>query len=971
MHRHDSLFTDAQEIVGRLILKLKMILLVHEMGTGKTCTAAKIIETTLADVSDGRSTFGANNRMKMVYVIVPSEKHSELFQSTIMDVCVPKQFSEELRCDLSASMRKRVQFVSYSEFAKISAQDPKRFEATTFIFDEIHTQSSEKLDIFAVFLKNIEEKIVVVMSGTPMIDKDRQLLKIFNFMRTSFSLPAFDMDHPLPNAIEEMKNHISFLKNSGDVRINMCTNHIKMGKYWKCQMSDFQRNVVMKHLLSELNFECNNEATNNAFYNDVIQASCFVFPDGSFGKIGFERFVRESQNHFTLKNPELFTSIKNYGTKFEEAMRLVELAASKGQCSFVFSMFVKGSGLILFSLLLQKLLNFEPVSDVSRVLETKRKRFLLVTGTTTGVNDALAKFNHPSNNSGEYISCILGSTSMTEGYSLNHIRNVIFLTPEWNFSSIYQIIFRGMRMNSHQHIADWNKVLDVYMLDAYTKVSQEEKLKCENKNRLKVLFEDSYVSFDMAMLNRAEEKDIPIQSAMYMMKVFAVDCELMRRFNVMDEQFSNTRQTENQPCDYACENTLTRDNHRNRIIRYGVSRGLKMFIADFFTSQSTAMRFKISIEDLFSTVRKAFPNAPFFEFIMAVHELIAEHTPMGSFLGQTRFITNYENMIMTTHDFIRVNPNTHFFLKAVTRIHKKGFPELAFDLQVNNARTKLNKMTFPLIIVDLCQEIGSLGVFRECVRERVLEALTPDDMQHLMIDIGTKMQSDFIRVELNFPSLSDNELVLFRYLNDALVMSTLDGLEYLSVFLTENTPRMICLSMKSSWTKCDKSIIASYFTNKQKITQMYFDRAGALSFVGSRSLTRDSFCVRKRPDQHTSDRRMIQVGKQLESFNPKELMEMYEEISRKPFSTDAMKISLAKKHFSARNLIIPKDASTFQQFTAELSLKNRDSGLIDEAKRIELPTEKKYLQTRIKHCLLKRELVGFDQSCGTQNKMRS
>lgn len=978
LHRDDSLFTDQQEIIGRLINKespIRMILLVHEMGTGKTCTASKIIETMLDDFSETRSNIRTNNKMKMMYVIVPSEKHSELFQSTIKDVCVPKQFSEELRCDLSSAMKKMVQFVSYSEFAKITAQDPKRFGSTGFIFDEIHTQTADKLDIFGSFLKNIESKIVVVMSGTPMIDQDRQLLKIFNFMRASFNLPAFEIDYPIPSAIQEMKNNISFLKNSGDVQINMCSNHPKMGKYWKCEMSDFQRQVVMKLLLSELNYDCNNDATKTAFYNDVIQASCFVFPDGSFGKIGFERYVRENQRNaeksFTLKNPDMFSSIGKYGTKFAEAMKLVEAAYMNGQCSFVFSMFVKGSGLILFSLLLQKLLHFEPVSDVNRVLETKRKRFLLVTGTTTGVNDALAKFNHPSNNSGEYISCILGSTSMTEGYSLNHIRNVIFLTPEWNFSNIYQIIYRGMRMNSHRYISNWNKVLDVYMLDAFTKASLEEKVKCENKTRLKVLFDDSYVSFDMAMLNRAEEKDIPIQSAMYLMKLYSVDCDLMRRFNVMDERFSNTRQTENKPCNYGCENTLIRDENKNRVLRYGVSPGLKRFIIDFFSSQCTTKRFCISVSEMFEIVQSTFSNATFKEFITAVQELIAKNTPMGSFLGQTRFITNFENFIITTHDSIRINPNTYFFKKPVTLIKKKGFPELAFDLQIHNARTKLNSIHFDQAIVDICKENGSLGSFEETVREKMIGALTPNDMQHLMFEIGTKMQSDFISNDLNFPSLSDNEVVLFRYLNRALIISTLQGLDYLSVFLTENDPKMICLTEKLSWTKCEKSIISNYFTYKQKITQECFEKASPLSFIGSRSLTRDSFCVRKRPGQNTNDRRMIQVGKQIESFDPKELMEMYYEIFRKPFSADAMKMKIAKRHFSQKDFIVPKDAQTYSKFIEELSLKNSDKRIAEEENRIEWPTEKKFLQTIIKHWLLKNHLVVYDQSCGTQNKMRS
>ena len=116
---------------------------------------------------------------------------------------------------------------------------------------------------------------------------------------------------------------------------------------------------------------------------------------------------------------------------------------------------------------------------------------------------------------------------------------------------------------------------------------------------------------------------------------------------------------------------------------------------------------------------------------------------------------------------------------------------------------------------------------------------------------------------------------------------------------------------------------------------------------------------------------MIQVGKQIESFDPKELMEMYYEIFRKPFSADAMIMKIAKRHFSQKDFIVPKDAPTYSKFIEELSLKNSDKRIAEEENRIEWPTEKKFLQTIIKHWLLKNHLVVYDQSCGTQNKMRS
>jgi hypothetical protein len=97
---------------------------------------------------------------------------------------------------------------------------------------------------------------------------------------------------------------------------------------------------------------------------------------------------------------------------------------------------------------------------------------------------------------------------------------------------------------------------------------------------------------------------------------------------------------------------------------------------------------------------------------------------------------------------------------------------------------------------------------------------------------------------------------------------------------------------------------------------------------------------------------------------------MYLELFFQEFNEDVMLIDVARKQISS-NFIFPENEQTFESFKQQLKANNPGNIIDEELKRIEFPTRKKYLETKIKNELLNRDLVVSDQSCGTQNKMRS
>ncbi|MEI6490859.1 MAG: SDR family oxidoreductase, partial [bacterium] len=62
---------------------------------------------------------------------------------------------------------------------------------------------------------------------------------------------------------------------------------------------------------------------------------------------------------------------------------------------------------------------------------------------------------------GEYISVVLGSRSISEGYSFKNILEEHIITPHYNYAEIDQSIARGFRFKSHTHlIQDCKKKLN-------------------------------------------------------------------------------------------------------------------------------------------------------------------------------------------------------------------------------------------------------------------------------------------------------------------------------------------------------------------------------------------------------------------------------------------------------------------------------------------------------------------------------
>jgi hypothetical protein len=127
-------------------------------------------------------------------------------------------------------------------------------------------------------------------------------------------------------------------------------------------------------------------------------------------------------------------------------------------------------------------------------------------------------FNKPENKYGKSIKFILLAPAGAEGIQLFNIRQIHVLDPYWNDVRIEQLIGRGIRQCGHKNLPLEERKVDVY--------------------RYKAIRENDKKTTDQDVEALAKEKQTLIDSFLKSIKETAVDCELFKSHNMIDESYN-------------------------------------------------------------------------------------------------------------------------------------------------------------------------------------------------------------------------------------------------------------------------------------------------------------------------------------------------------------------------------------------------------------------------------------------------
>ncbi len=659
--------TKHQIVIRRLLsgyTQFDALLLVHEMGTGKTCSAIQAIEQNLIEsnnglflravqTTEGIDDFNFNKNCNNNYgpgldgavILTRGKTLMNNFMDELVNRC-STNYSNGNRNEISKTSKKIFSkfysFYTFEIFAKTvkkmrSSEIVKKFNNKIIVIDEAHNLrlsdvkvNYEKIDVYGEvhrFIHLLTNKKVLLLTGTPMKDGPQEIASLMNLilpltqqMPTNKNfLKEYFPSTEAPKETYELGDEEEFLKSGGEEMKNIkkfkaqvygCVSFLKamdskvlkvmvgerMGslKHYKVvpeYMSTFQSKAYVSAYLQD--------KRERGIYNNSRQASRFVFPDGTYGAEGFQNYIiekrgrggkifrlspslrKEIEKRSSFKSVHTLTdeqkeflylqNINEYSAEYAYIIKSILNATRNGELSIVYNDSVRGSGLIVLTLLLE-LFGFTRNNGTAKM----KKSYGIFSNETTSVREirALQKiFNSDENMNGNIMPVIFGSRVIAEGLTF---KNVIHehVVPHWNGSETEQVIARGWRLGSHEAlIKKWEQNGQVGkkpQLNVYRHVVIPSSLLSSDLSLNNAVIASSFSrenkeikSIDLIMYEVSEKKDIAISKVLRCLKEVAIDCQLFKKRNEKDSSFDYKRECEYEKCLYVCDdngNNLMKNN---------------------------------------------------------------------------------------------------------------------------------------------------------------------------------------------------------------------------------------------------------------------------------------------------------------------------------------------------------------------------------------------------------------------------
>lgn len=909
------------------------LLLVHEMGTGKTCTAVSVAEEFINQSKQLHNL--PSTMLKNIVVLTRGEGLQTNFINEIANVCTRAKYLEGIeKYTKGAKQFKRIRknvkvnytFGTFEVFAKTLAKMSDRekslsFENTLFIIDEAHnlkkvddSSSKSNLSVYAEFLKLFDllnNRKILLLTGTPMKDQPEEIIDLMNLILRQNKLHINDLQD-INTFKHKIKGYVSYLRAmSSDIdrdEAGKLMGSLKYLKIYPVIMDTFQAKY---YKLAQTRDEID-----KSIFNYSRQASLFVFPDGSYGSQGFNDNVVSTSSGYRFRKSshisEIGNNLSSYSTKYSDLLQKLSADYDNNRSSFVFSEFVKGSGLIVLSLILE--LNGYTRAIAGTSFRTKKKRYAIFTNETSSdaqTRALIAEFNHPKNMYGEYISTILGSRVIMEGFSFKNIQSEYILTPHWNYSETSQIIARGLRLGSHNDLLKSGVIpkVSIYHYAALPPSGQ---------------------SIDLHMYEISEPKDFAIQKIIRAIKESAFDCELTKNRNTVNNpNLDYTRSCEYTKCEYECDNDLSypADSRNYKLLYFRYSseyQQLKRFIID------QVSRFPITFEEIQQQQKHTD-----FEIYSVLKDLIHNKETLFTrpegiyYLFNTNniFYASLEDNILADDPYI-----AHFYTKYTTIFKGKNIQELVADNQKNFMVTLIKKIFKSQNLVQLQQYMVQLPLYLQ--EKLLLNCITMSE---------TKSQNPFVR-----DMVLNNFRLYYRIdRNQAFVWLNPD--EYKCKTNIKDGRWKLCSTAEKKQIEEMKR-----GSTRQKISNNPY------GYIGLLNRTSNDFCLRKLEssgDLNTSDKRKRTVGKRCQNWKKKDLVDLV----------------------ANRLKTVPDEDFEFDQEDVDNLVKNpkfkdilTSNGTLKDYKRVAFwnAQDINYLCQKVFQTFMDKKLVIDDPNCGTAKKIR-
>ncbi len=264
---------------------------------------------------------------------------------------------------------------------------------------------------------------------------------------THFRVPDIGVDEVYPEKSIEMEK-LTVVEAGQNIQIQPNL------RIYPVMMSPFQSKIY----LSE-----SGDNKNADVHWSEIQSSTFVYPDGSFGKKGFDKYVGKEGIRKELR--DVLSINKKDGLEKHSAIYydLIKRCKSVAGVHYIYMEEIKGSGGITFMYALLENGYDEFTKDYDRnrpycptsklVLgpKPKKKQFAIIRSelTETQFESIREVITSPENINGEYISIVIITPVGKLGLNINHAVDISLVSGTWNLQDQRQAIARAIRVNGY------------------------------------------------------------------------------------------------------------------------------------------------------------------------------------------------------------------------------------------------------------------------------------------------------------------------------------------------------------------------------------------------------------------------------------------------------------------------------------------------------------------------------------------
>lgn len=757
-----------QQIISRFLSSntpYDQILLFHEMGTGKTCTAIGCIEQLRAD---------PDHSINGALIIARGNSLLKNFMDELLFKCtdgryIPQNYDSLTELQKLYRTKKNIggfyNFETFERFAKqlqnnlSDEQITKRFSNFIIIIDEIHNirlkNKTDELNIYTQihrFLHLIKNCKVILMSGTPMKDQPDEIADIMNlilpsdeqFNKENFMEEYFSHGFNFDRFTNKIKGRISYIKSmSSNVEkyfIGQCYGDLKYFKLNGLKMSPFQEAAYTQAYLRD--------RQDKNIYTFSRQASLFVFPDSSYGIEGSKKYISckkniSGQKYYSL-NHSLTKVIDHDIDKLRQLSckyaNIIE-TLKKGEKTFIYCEYVDGSGIILLSLLLQHF----GYTKANGNETTYKPRYTIITSKTChakDINKIIRTFNSPSNKNGELISILIGSKVISEGFTLLNLTNEFIITPHWNYSETNQAIARGWRVGSHAQSPEMTR-LNIFQSAIITS-------------------SPNIPSIDLIMYEIAEKKDIQIKNIEYAIKTSSFDCWLNKERNTFAHR-DYMRECDYQKCNYQCLHNVNGDDVRdvNTYTKYyPLIAELKTFFLDYFRLNNV-----ISIDEILLR----YPEYSTFEIVKT---LVDNDIIISDKFNFLRYIRIDKNKIFLSHDPTRKsNYLNNYYIDNLIINKDSHYDDILGDLMIDDTQNKIAQLFLYPKNINIIIPALTLEIQHELLKASILA----EDQQ---IEINTTGRRHILNYFKGMYNEKDNMWVINDNINSTyLIKGTNDWID--------------------------------------------------------------------------------------------------------------------------------------------------------------------------------------------------